>query len=233
MNEPTPAIGPEELPEAEKPNVVRIALFATLAVMIVALIYEYGFVRRSYKAAENAVDTFVEGRGATDDLATPEVVQAALGKTPVGGLQDKGDYYLEHYQWTRWLPWKTYDIYVVYEHRDPPVLFNTTRPLPPGPTEVPARGVAFDPALLDAPGGDELGDASSDRRERGRPESEDEGNVQASFENDAPITESDAPATAAEGDKPAEESPASESETDSEPSAGGGENAASESSEDQ
>jgi hypothetical protein len=172
MSDPTPAAAP---PEAEKPNFLRKVLFAVLAVMIVALIYEYGIVRRSYKAAEAAVDDFVDQR--TSEAITPQAVQARLGKAPNGGLQDKGDYYVEHYKWVRWLPWKSYDIYVVYEHTDPPRLFNTTRPDPPTANEVPVVGLAYDPAS--APPGD--GDPSSSEGssdaapQRQRPTAEDEG----------------------------------------------------------
>jgi hypothetical protein len=120
-------------------NVSRTILFAILAVMIVALIYEYGFVLRSYRAAESAiddmVDTATDSRG--EEPITPEQVRERFRKQPTRGLQDKEHYYVEHYQWRRWLPWNTLDIYVVYEHSDPPNLFHTTRPEPPGPSEIP------------------------------------------------------------------------------------------------
>jgi hypothetical protein len=185
-------------------------LFAVLAVMIVALIYEYGFVRRSYKAAETAVDDFVEQRNA-DSVTTPEVVQARIGKAPTGGLQDKGDYYLEHYKWVRWLPWKSYDIYVVYEHSDPPRLFNTTRPNPPGPTEVPVTAVAYDPPLE--------GEAGAGQESEGDPAALPARGRRPSAEEAEPAGETgDRAAEAASQDSPSETTPApAESATESEP----------------
>jgi hypothetical protein len=162
MNEHTQAAPATSSPagagETSKPNVLRIVLFAILAVMIVALIYEYGMVRPSYKSAETAIDDLIEVRGMADkEPITPQVVQARFGKTPVGGTQDKGDYYLEHYRWVRGLPWQTYNIYVVYDHTEPPRLFNSTRPHPPTPNEVPTPAAQFAPPTVSIEGGPESG----------------------------------------------------------------------------
>jgi hypothetical protein len=208
MNEP--ALPPQTASpvETESPSLVRRVLFSILAVMIVALIYEYGFVRRSYKAAETAVDDFVDQRGAAVEgqAITPQVVQAAIGKTPTGGLQDKGDYYLEHYKWVRWLPWKSYDIYVIYDHSDPPRLFNTTRPEPPGPGDVPYPELALEPpAIAPGPGPGYPGDSATGPAGRRRPsaEGEDEaasGDFAAEASPDQPT---DATPAAEESAKPA------------------------------
>jgi hypothetical protein len=174
MNEYTQAApatsSPSGASETPKPNVLRIVLFSILAVMIVALIYEYGFVRPSYKAAETAIDDLIETRGVADTgPITPQVVQARFGKAPAGGTQDKGEYFLEHYRWVRGLPWQTYNIYVVYDHSEPPLLFNSTRPGPPGPNEVPSKVVPLAPDALSSEGGAEPGapgDESAPRREQ-------------------------------------------------------------------
>jgi hypothetical protein len=107
--------------------------------MLVALIYEYGFILPSYRNAETTIDDLVDSQmdGLSKEPITPEQVHEKFGKQPAGGLQDKEHYYVEHYQWRRWLPWKTFDIYVVYEHSDPPNLFNATRPDPPTRGEIP------------------------------------------------------------------------------------------------
>jgi hypothetical protein len=225
MSESSTTPAPDTSVPAEKPSLLRIVLFAVLAVMVVALIYEYGFVRRSYKAAETAVDDFVEHRNRDLEDAsavTPEVVQEKLRKTPKGGLEDKGDYYLEHYQWVRWLPWKTYDIYVVYEKSDPPQLFNTTRPDPPGPGEVPYDGIAFDPASI--PPGTPLGPPPG--FPGARPTAEQEGGA-APGEGDA---SQDQPAEAAppageekstEAEQPSDGGAAAEGDSDAKPSESG------------
>jgi hypothetical protein len=186
-----------------------MVLFAILAVMIVALIYEYGFVRRSYKAAEVAVDDFVDQR--TGDVVTPSLVRATLAKEPVGGLQDKGDYLLEHYQWTRWLPWKTYDIYVVYEQTDPPQFFNSTRPNPPGPGELPT---VFDMSYVEpgGPGPGVPGGPPAESPGRQRPTAEDEGQVAEGEEGASAARDPAAlPAASDEDGKTPEADPAGES----------------------
>lgn len=128
--------------EPSKPNLLRKVLFAILAVMVVLLIYEYALVWPSYKSAEKTVDDLLDRRIATaDGPATPEEVQAAFGKTPVDGLQDRGNHYLEHYRWRRALPWQTLNLYVIYEHTEPPRLFNSTRPEPPLESDLPFSGV--------------------------------------------------------------------------------------------
>ncbi|MBW3596126.1 MAG: hypothetical protein KY475_02495 [Planctomycetes bacterium] len=141
MNEHEPASSPDAAPapqhEAAKPNLLRTILFAILAVMVVALVYEYGFMLRSYRAAENNIDQMIEDRHL--EPVTPEGVQAKFGKQPVSGLEDKGHYYLEHHRWRRWLPWRTFDIYVVYDDTDPPTLYNASRPGPPRADEVPGK----------------------------------------------------------------------------------------------
>ena len=72
---------------------------------------------------------------------TPQAVQQRFGKQPVN-VETDDDYHVEHYQWRRWLPWKTFDIYVIYAAGDPPTLFYSTRPDPPRPEDLPMKFAA-------------------------------------------------------------------------------------------
>lgn len=187
---------PPSTGEPSKPNLLRKVLFGILAVMVLLLIYEYALVWPSYKSAEKAVDDLLEGRIATaNGPATPEEVRAVFGKEPVGGLQDKGTHYLEHYRWRRALPWQTLNLYVIYEHTDPPRLFNSTRPLPPLESDVPFSGSPSTgaPATADTAESDAAPETpSANGEDGGEPASEaaasDEAESDASSETDAEST---------------------------------------------
>lgn len=145
MNEPEQTTSSASSPDhPRKPNVVRMVLFAVLAVMVVALVYDYGYARPAYEAAATAIDDLLDAKmnATREKPVTSEDVRSTFRRESVSGLVDKGHYYEEHYQWRRGLPWQTLDIYVVYEHGDPPVLFNASRPGPPAANELPARQLA-------------------------------------------------------------------------------------------
>lgn len=229
MNDPLPASSTAQDSPANppKPNLLRIVLFSILGVMVLAAAYEYGIVRRSYKSAEKSIDDMIEKLGMAEagKAPTPQDVQTAIGKKPVAGTEDKGEYFQEHYQWRSWRPWLTYDIYVVYDHSDPPQLYNTTRPEPPTSGDVPGKPVVVDlsnyPAA-DGPGpgvpggppaGGYYGPGGAGRPGGGRPgrpgSEEDAQANRPPLEPDADAKESDSEANAptATVDAPASKTP--------------------------
>ncbi len=140
MNEHAPATAAS--PNADRPqtSALRKVLFGVLAIMLIALAYEYGYVLPSYRRAETAIDNLLDRQIQKDTTPTVKDVQAAMGKQPSGGLEDKGHYFVEHYQWRRGLPWQTFNIYVIYDHADPPQLYYATRPDAPTQSDVPPVG---------------------------------------------------------------------------------------------
>jgi hypothetical protein len=206
-----PAVPPQ--PEPESPSLLRKILFGILAVMIVALIYEYGFVLRSYRNAENTIDDMIEQSSAlSDEETTPQAVQQRFGKQPLS-VETENEYLVEHYQWRRWLPWKTFDIYVVYQAGEPPTLFYSTRPHPPGPGDLPVKyeapafaGDVEMPDLSSSPDGGAETDLTAE-------EDTPDPNVGAEEETPAPSEDAEeetAAPSAGEEDAPAAESPAEE-----------------------
>ena len=87
-------------------------LIPLLIVMIVALVID----RKARRQWEEAFDTVKE----LSDLGTDTMddVHQALGKKPVKIDEVEGPYPLDHFRWRGGLPWKTYDLFVVYNEGD-------------------------------------------------------------------------------------------------------------------
>ncbi len=101
-------------PDSLRKN-VRIALFALLGVLVIAIAYDYLYAR---PAVDKAYDKIAALNNDMNVSAGAKVlksddIHAALGRQPTTVLKED-PFTIEVYQWRAGLPWRTYDYYVVY-----------------------------------------------------------------------------------------------------------------------
>jgi hypothetical protein len=157
--------------------VVRVILFGILLYLVCALPYDYFVARPGQvkaweklynKRAEQSDPEYdasakpgllqLKNVGSGDVETTTETVAEALGRKPSKSTSENG-MVTEIYSWRAGLPWKTYNIYVVYaERRDKtkkPRLENAFLNEPPSDLSVPTLEAPEDgPSLApQAPGG--------------------------------------------------------------------------------
>jgi hypothetical protein len=136
---------------------VRVGLFVILALMIAAGLYEFLLARPGVDAAYERIDkaNSVALTAANGGSLTPERVHEVVGSPPSREVdlkdQNGNQYQMEVYTWRGGLPWRTYNVYVVYRRgmflahyqnenpredveRGPP--FPGGTPPPPGPDDV-------------------------------------------------------------------------------------------------
>lgn len=134
----------QEVPSAAETasSPFRGVLFLILAVMVVALAYDYMWARKQPDlAASRVVARIQPDASATISDVTPptmkEVEQLVEG-TPAERFEGP-NYWQLKYSWRAGLPWKTHDLYVVFTKSDPPLYYSHSVFQPPIETDLPHR----------------------------------------------------------------------------------------------
>lgn len=103
---------------ASTSNKRSIVLFVLLAIMIVAITYDYKVARPAVEQAyDSVVQRNIEINADPTAMLTPEIVADLLAKTPVSKFQDGVDQ-VEVYAYSGGLPFKPHNLYIIY--RDTP-----------------------------------------------------------------------------------------------------------------
>lgn len=103
----------------------RMILFAVLALLLVALAYDYGVARAGVETAYNKiVDRSAELNADSTKKFTNEDVRTLLGREPSRVFQDddNGDT-VEVFSWQSGVPFKTHDLFAVYKPNDGDLMF--------------------------------------------------------------------------------------------------------------
>lgn len=92
----------------------QLVLIAILAIMLGALYWDRKVARPNSEAKKEELDQLASARLATSDpqLSREEVAEA-LGRKP-SNSREKDGYIIEKFSWRGGLPWRTYDVNVVY-----------------------------------------------------------------------------------------------------------------------
>jgi hypothetical protein len=194
--------------DAQTSSPLRVALFAILAVMLLALAYDYLWARRQLSDADKAIQALLApaDTGATVTSAEPSTisdVQKAIGRAPSEETEGQ-TYLLEKYSWRAGLPWKTHDLYVVYTKSKPPMLHCVSAGVPPGSDQLPMK-------KLSDMSEDEL-KAMIPKTSKPSGDEQAEGDAEAAADGEAPTASEDA-----EGDAPGDEPQTQDAGIESEP----------------
>jgi len=96
----------------------RWVLGVVLVALVAALAYDYGIVRRKVEVAYDRIGERAEEANASPrGSLSSEEVRSILGKQPSRSFND-GSARVEVFSWISGLPFRTHDLYVVYETVD-------------------------------------------------------------------------------------------------------------------
>lgn len=119
-NRPAPAANQTTL-------IVRVVLFAILAYLLVALVYDRMYMYTAHEEGFKKLQSLVDAEAArsAEDIAkngptSPAKVQETLGFAPAVPLTDHGHYQEEVYKYRSGLLFRTRDLYVFYKGKDKP-----------------------------------------------------------------------------------------------------------------
>lgn len=91
-----------------------VVLLSCLIVMFAALAYDYGLARPSAENAHAKIQELAGKRSLVSGRQLSNLdVQKAIERQP-SEVQVGKAYYVERYSWRAGLPWKTYDLWVIY-----------------------------------------------------------------------------------------------------------------------
>ncbi len=108
-----------------KSSPLRTVLFVILGVMIVALAYDYLYARQQPNAVATKILPQIDATSAVsnvDPKSMDEVIEI-VGRDPIEKTEES-NYWRIKYSWRAGLPWKTYDLYIVFTKGDPPIYFS-------------------------------------------------------------------------------------------------------------
>jgi hypothetical protein len=128
-------------PAKETSPLRLIVLLSVFGVALVGLLYDYTIARPAIKKADNTIQGLLEGSikdPSGDGAVTEDEVQSLLGSKPSRVTQlETGK--IEVYSWRSGLPYRTYDLYVVYSGRRLPLLYSATANAEPTGTQLPEK----------------------------------------------------------------------------------------------
>ena len=116
---------PQPAAPAETSSPLRIVLFVILGVMIVALAYDYLYARKQPDEIAMMVLPQIDTTSAVsnvDPRSMDEVIEL-VGREPEEKIEGT-NYWQIKYSWRAGLPWKTYDLYLVFTKGDPPIYYS-------------------------------------------------------------------------------------------------------------
>jgi len=130
-----------EAGQPKNPTALQVILYAVLTLLVVAMVYDLAVARREWKAAIERLNAKIRGpqsgaKVVRVDPITREEVTELIGRPPAETTEEPA-YYLEHYQWLRGIPWKHYDLYVIFSKGTIPLLHDISYPGPPDRSQFP------------------------------------------------------------------------------------------------
>lgn len=129
------------LDEPRHAAVSQRVLYGALAVLVVAVGSDVLVARRRWRGAIDRLNAKIRGpigeaTVVRVDPLTRDEVSRLIGRAPAE-ITEGATYYLECYRWRRGLPWKHYDLYVIYSKGTIPLLHDISYPGPPDPSQFP------------------------------------------------------------------------------------------------
>ncbi len=126
---------------AKGTNPVRLVLLLLLfGLALAGLLYDYTIARPSIQKADRTIQGLLDGSiedPNNDDTVTPDEVQLMLGAQP-SRVEPLSNGTIEVYSWRSGLPYRTYDLYVVYSGKQLPLLHSATVNTKPEGDQLPA-----------------------------------------------------------------------------------------------
>ena len=137
--------------ETAKPGTsrLRLFLFMVLGLLLVGLPYDFLWARKQHRAAAERLDNLLDVKPAGKIIAsnepiTMDQVHETMGCEPSQVIEE--DEYLEEiYSWRSGLPWRTHDIYVIYNYYQPRHVHSHSVGVKPDSTHYPRRPRAVIP----------------------------------------------------------------------------------------
>ena len=140
MSEPNSPSDSSLPTKSNRPNRLRTVLFTILALMVVAVAYDFLYARKQQQAAAARLDKLMSvsasGEIESAEPHTQDEVRKTVGRPPSEQIEDR-HYLLETYRWRSGLPWRTHDIHVAYTRNEPPALYSVFVGRPPEDHELP------------------------------------------------------------------------------------------------
>ena len=127
---------------------MQAILYGVLVLLIGAMAYDIVVARRERSAAVERLNVKIrgpQGGGAVIrvDPITRGQVTEIIGRPP-STTTEGPSYYLDRYRWRRGIPWRYYDLYVIFSKGTIPLLHDISYPGPPDASQFPS-GDAFAP----------------------------------------------------------------------------------------
>ncbi len=115
---------PADTSDAQSGNTRKKVLFGILALLLVALLYDYAVARPSVETAYNQiVDRSTEVNSKSTEVFTNLDVRELLGKEPSRTFDDANGDKVEVYSWRSGLPIKSHELFTVYKPNNGKFLF--------------------------------------------------------------------------------------------------------------
>jgi hypothetical protein len=128
-------------PAKETSPLRLIVLLLVFGVALVGLLYDYTIARPAIKKADKTIQGLLDGSmkdPSGDGAVTEDEVQSLLGSKPSRVTQlETGK--IEVYSWRSGLPYRTYDLYVVYSGQQLPLLHSATTNEEPTGAQLPEK----------------------------------------------------------------------------------------------
>ena len=128
-------------PAKETSPLRLIVLLLVFGVALAGLLYDYTIARPAIKKADQTIQGLLEGSikdPSGDGAVTEDEVQSLLGSKPSSVTQlENGK--IEVYSWRSGLPYRTYDLYVVYSGQKLPLLHSATTNEEPTGSQLPEK----------------------------------------------------------------------------------------------
>jgi hypothetical protein len=115
-------------------------LLLLFGLALAGLLYDYTIARPSIQKADRTIQGLLDGSiedPNNDDTVTPDEVQLMLGSQP-SRVEPLSNGTIEVYSWRSGLPYRTYDLYVVYSGKQLPLLHSATVNTKPEGAQLPA-----------------------------------------------------------------------------------------------
>lgn len=118
-------VSPEASAYESTSSPLRTVLFVVLGIMIVALAYDYLYARKQPEAVATEILPQIDMTTSVSnvDPKTMDEVIEIVGREPAEKIEGS-NYWQITYRWRAGLPWKTYDLNVVFTKGDPPIYYS-------------------------------------------------------------------------------------------------------------
>ena len=126
---------------AKDTNPLRLVLLLLLfGLALAGLLYDYTIARPNIQKADRTIQGLLDGSiedPNSDHTVTPDEVQLMLGIQP-SRVEPLSNGMIEIYSWPSGLPFRTYDLHVVYAGKQLPLLHSATTNTEPEEDQLPA-----------------------------------------------------------------------------------------------